>query len=239
MLARSSARFLAVRHLLAFTALALFANGVARADSISWQNTDGNPGVKTGSNTAPGSFFLSNSEITSFNNSPLPSGTTEFLNFTTGNWNAGSGSLSTGGSWAAGGTVTITESGVGVIFQGQFSGTTAWSLSNENATGTGCTGGTCEYSLNGAISGTYYPNGQKAGGGEPILTGSTVQLAVDTKGFYTGGFGRSTITDKGGATNIQTPTTVTAEPGTLLLMGTGLLGAGYIARFKAKQQSRG
>jgi hypothetical protein len=234
MLARSSARFLAVHHIVALTVLAFFASGMAHADSLTWQNTDGNPGVKTGTNTAPGPFYLANSEITSFNNVAPPG--TEFLSFNTGNWNAGSGSLSTGGNWAAGGSVTITESGVGVIFVGQFSGTTQWILTNENSTGTGCVGGTCEYQLSGAVSGIYYVNGEKAGGGVTILTGSTVQLAVDSKGFYTGGFGRSFITDKGGTTNIQTPSTVTAEPGTLLLMGTGLLGAGYIGRSKAKQK---
>lgn len=229
MLARSGIRLTLVRNMLAVAVLALLSTATARANSFTWSNEHGKNAV-----LASGAFNLSGSAMTS-----LPNGTCESLfgtatcgslNFTTGttftptNTTLGFGG---GGTWSAGGSLTIDVKGLGVVFKGTFSGPVSFTLNSPM----GCT--SCEYSLTGSISGTYYANGIAAGGGVSILTGSTVQLDLTTKGtgLWTGAGG--TMSDKGGTTNIVTPA-VSPEPGSLVLMGTGLLGAGFLTRRRMK-----
>jgi len=123
-----------------------------------------------------------------------------------------SGSLSMGGTFAAGGSFTITGNGTngvpnGVIFSGSFSGAVPWTM-------VALANGTHNYTLTGAVSGAL--------GNGYATNGATIQLTINTgKGFFNG-----STTISSGDTNIVVP-----EPGTLSLFGTGLIGlAGVIRR---------
>lgn len=129
------------------------------------------------------------------------------VTFTTGAF-IGTGSADMGGDLAPGGTFTITGNGTngvpnGVIFSGTFS-SASWSF-------TTLSNGTHVYTLKGAL---VDANGQ---------VGGTAQLSVNVgKGFFSGTAGLSS-----GDTNLSVP-----EPGTLGLLGTGLVGIAGVMRRK-------
>lgn len=141
----------------------------------------------------------------------LVTGNLGTLSFTTGALT--SGDLQMGGTFAAGGTFTITGNGTsgipnGVIFSGTFSGPVTWTLIT-------LPNGTHNYTLTGVLSGTM-SNGAQA-------NGVTVQLTINTgKKFFNGSTSISS-----GDTNIVVP-----EPGTLGLLGTGLVGIAGLVRRK-------
>ena len=136
------------------------------------------------------------------------------LSFSTGALS--SGSLQMGGTFAAGGTFSISGNGTdgvpsGVIFSGTFTGPVSWTLVT-------LANGTHNYTLTGSLSGTF--NGSTIGG-------VTVQLTINTgKGFFNG-----STTISSGDTNF---TTTVPEPGSLGLLGTGLIGVGGIVRRKLR-----
>jgi hypothetical protein len=130
-----------------------------------------------------------------------------------------SGNLQSGGVFSPGGTITITGNGKdgvpnGVIFSGAFTGDTSWIESGQQVSGNWV------YYLNGTISGTYYVNGKAIN-----VTGATTQVAIVT--------GPDGFTGSAQALSGDT-FFVTPEPGTLGLLGTGLVGLAGIVRKKYK-----
>jgi hypothetical protein len=126
-----------------------------------------------------------------------------------------SGSLAMGGTFAAGGSFTIAGNGMngipnGTLFSGTFSSPVSWQLVT-------LANGTHNYILTGVMTGTTMTGFS--------TNGVTVQLTINTgKGFFNGSTQISS-----GDTNIVVP-----EPGTLTLLGTGLISLAGAVRRKLK-----
>jgi len=157
------------------------------------------------------------SQLTSWNNN---TGHLGLVNYSTGALE--SGSVSGGGVFASGGSFDIigtgkwasklTGTGCGSgcdLFTGSFSSAVTWTLLSSSKQ-------SASYSLSGSIEGTLYTG--------RTVTGTTTQdITIDNKGQLGKGIGH--IGTGGG--HINTP-----EPGTLGLLGTGLLGVAGMFRRK-------
>ena len=201
-----------MKRIILMVLLALTLPLAAFAGSVDFTNSGG-----TLSGTSAG-LSLSGSEliaVNGFNGGGLLTGDLGSVSFSTGT--LASGSLQMGGTFNGGGTLDITGNGSfglpnGAIFTGSFTGPVTWTLVT-------LANGTHNYTLTGSLTGTWY-NGT-------TVEGATIQLTINTgKGFFNG-----TTTISSGDTNI---TTTVPEPGTLGLLGTGLVGLAEVLRRKLR-----
>lgn len=195
--------------LLALLALALPVAAFANS-GVDFTNSGG---TLAGTNSGLSLTGSTLAAVNGLNGGGLITGNLGSVTFSTGA--LASGSLQMGGSFAAGGSFTITGNGSngipnGTIFSGTFSGPVTWTLVT-------LADGTHNYVLVGTVSGTL--------GSGFSTNGVTVQLTINTgKGFFNGSTQISS-----GDTNIVVP-----EPGTLGLLGTGLVGIAGLLRRKLK-----
>jgi PEP-CTERM motif-containing protein len=184
----------------------------AAANSVDYANSSGTVTAINGGTA----ISLTGSILTTVTGgvcSPMCTGNLGTVTFTSGMLT--SGSLAAGGSFGAGGSITITGNGMngvpsGTLFQGTFTSAT-WTV-------TALPGGNNVFSFSGTLQGTGSFSG-------PAFTiqGSKI---VHGNPFASGGSG--SVRWASGDTTVG----AVPEPGSLALMGTGILGIGGVVRRK-------
>ena len=202
--------------LLTFIILSLPVFMWANSSDLIFQNTGGKITIGAGS-----SLQLSNSTLTSFTalNGSVINGVLGAVSFKTGAMTLGT--LGTSGTFAGGGSFTISGNGSngmanGILFSGTFAGPVSWVGSFNSSGNHGL--GAWTYVLSGTVSGQL-SNGSPA-------SGVTVQFTFDVP--------KGQQFSKGVRLNQGITTVTVPEPGTLGLLGTGLLGLAGLVRRKLK-----
>ncbi len=195
-----------MRRVLVLALLALALPMAAWADGIDLVNIHGSISITNAGISSIGSQLHSFNGIVA-----APGHSLGTVSFSTGALL--SGSILSGGTFSdVGSSFVVIGKGPqvphkGTIFSGAFVGPVAWTL-------VASSGQSLTYTLSGAIQGTLW-NGH-------FVTGTTTQTIYSVKGQISQGIGHI----RAGDTNLSTP-----EPGTLGLLGTGLVAiAGMLRR---------
>lgn len=197
-----------MRRVLFLALLALALPMAAWANGIDLVNVHGSISISNAGISSVGSQLKSYNGITA-----APGHTLGSVSFSTGALLTGS--IQAGGTFSdAGSSFVVVGKGSqvphkGTIFTGAFVGPVSWTLTSK-------VGQSLTYTLSGNIAGTLY-NGH-------FVSGSTTQTIVSSSGQLRQGIGHITVggTHVGGA----------PEPGTLGLLGTGLVVIGGMVRRK-------